>query len=45
MDFDGKVRRLEYEFGSDFTVKARGKHFLVDEFVDHSLEKMALEYV
>ena len=45
MDFDGKVRRLEYEFGSDFTVKARGKHFLVDEFVDHSLENMALEYV
>jgi len=45
VNFDGKVWRLEYEFGSDFTVKARGKHFLVDEFVDHSLENMALEYV
>jgi len=45
VNFEGKVWRLEYEFGSDFTVKARGKHFLVDEFVDKSLEKMALEYV
>lgn len=45
INYEGKVWRLEYEFGSDFTVKARGKHFLVDEFVDKSLEKMALEYV
>lgn len=45
MNFEGKVRRLEYEFGSDFTVKARGKHFLVNEFVFHKLENMALEYV
>lgn len=43
--YEGKVWRLEYEFGSDFTVKARGKHMLVDEFVDKALEKMALEYV
>lgn len=44
-NYNGKVWRLEFEFGSDFTVKARGKHFLVDEFVDNALEKMALEYV
>lgn len=40
-----KVWRLEFEFGSDFTVKARWKHFLVDEFIDKSLQWMALEYV
>jgi len=45
VNFDGKVWRLEYEFGSDFTVKARWKHFLVDEFIDKSLENMALEYI
>lgn len=43
--FNWKVWRLEFEFGSDFTVKARGKHYLIDEFVDKSLQKMALEYV
>ena len=45
VNYDGKVRRLEFEFGSDFTKKARWKHFLVDEFVEKWLEKMAFEYV
>ena len=45
VNYEWKVWRLEYEFGSDFTVKARGKHFLIDEFIDKWLEKMALEYV
>lgn len=45
MNFEGKVWRLEYEFGSDFTVKARGKHFLIDELVNHTLEDMTFEYV
>lgn len=45
VNYDGKVWRLEFEFGSDFTKKARWKHFLVDEFVDKWLQKMAFEYV
>jgi len=45
VNYDGKIWRLEFEFGSDFTKKARWKHFLVDEFVDKWLEKMAFEYV
>lgn len=31
INYEGKVWRLEFEFGSDFTSKARWKHFLVDE--------------
>lgn len=45
INYDGKVWRLEFEFWSDFTKKARGKHFLIDEFVDHWLEIMAFEYI
>ena len=46
VNFNGKVWRLEFEFGSDFTVKARNKkHYLVNEFENHELEDMALEYI
>lgn len=44
INYDWKVRRLEFEFLSKFTT-ARHKISLSDEFIDHTLTKQVFEYV
>jgi len=44
LDYDWKVRRLEFEFGSKFTT-ARKNISLSDEFINHELSKQVFEYI
>ena len=44
LDYEWKVRRLEFEFGSKFTT-ARKNISLSDEFINHELSKQVFEYI
>ena len=44
LEYDWKVWRLEFEFGSKFTT-ARKKISFIDEFVNHDLSKQVFEYL
>ena len=44
LDYDWKVRRLEFEFWSKFTT-ARKNISLSDEFINHELSKQVFEYI
>lgn len=44
LEYEGKVWRLEFEFGSKFTT-ARKKISFIDEFVNHDLSKQVFEYI
>lgn len=44
LEYEWKVRRLEFEFWSKFTT-ARKKISFIDEFVNHDLSKQVFEYI
>jgi len=44
LEYEWKVRRLEFEFGSKFTT-ARKKISFTDEFINHDLSKQVFEYL